>query len=284
MRKLLIAIVLLAGACKKNEESKPSPTPTDAARVAAEGKVVATPDAAPAPPAYTPAADVPAPIRAAIAATDRSPEDRALDHGREPGEVLAFFGVAPGQKIGEIFAGGGYTTELMARTVGEAGVIYAQNTTEILEKFARKPWTERAAKPVMAHVVGVEQPIDAPFPPEAKDLDAVITILNYHDAVWLEADRAKMNAAIFAALRSGGIYGVVDHSAAAGSRDRDVETLHRIDEDVVKEEILAAGFKLDAESDVLRNPDDPRDWNTSPREAGAKRGTSDRFVLRFVKP
>jgi len=279
MRNLvIIGALLLGGACKK-QDSKPEVKPLDAA-VAAVAKV----DAAPAPPPYTPAADVGEPIKAAIAAADRSVEDRALDAGREPGEVLAFFRVAPGQKIGEIFAGGGYTTELIARTVGEQGVVYAQNTKEILDKFARKPWTERAAKPVMARVVSVEQPIDAPFPPEAEDLDAVITILNYHDAVWLKADRVKMNQAVFAALKPGGVYGVVDHSATAGSGERDVETLHRIDEEVVKREILAAGFVLDAASDVLREPDDPRDWNTSPREAGARRGTSDRFVLRFVKP
>ena len=224
------------------------------------------------------------PIAAAVAAADRSEEDRALDAGRRPVEVLGFFRLAPGQKVGEIFAGGGYTTELIARTVGEGGVVYAHNTKDILDRFARGPWTERAAKPVMKKVVAVEAPLDAPFPPEATGLDAVITILNYHDAVWMKVDRAKMNRAIFDALRPGGVYGIVDHSAADGSGVRDVETLHRIDEAVVKEEVLAAGFRLDGESDVLRNPDDPRDWNASPREAGAKRGTSDRFVLRFVKP
>jgi predicted methyltransferase len=238
-------------------------------------------------PPYTPAADVPEPIKAAIAAPDRSDKDRALDAGRKPGEVLAFFKLAPGEKIGELFAGGGYTTELMARIVGEAGTIYAQNTKEIMDKFARKPWTERAAKPVMKHVVGVERPIDDPFPAEAKNLDAVITILNYHDTVWMKADRAKMNKAVFDALKKGGVYGIVDHSAQAGSGLRDAEDIkgiHRIDEEVVKKEVLAAGFKLDAESDVLRNPDDKRDWEATPGVAGARRGTSDRFVLRFVKP
>lgn len=241
-------------------------------------------DAALAPPPYTPAADVPDPIKQAIAATDRAAEDRMLDAGRKPGEVLGFFGVKPGMKIGELFAGGGYTTELLARIVGDTGKIWAQNSTDILDRFARKPWTARAAKPVMKNVVGVEKPIDDPFPPEAKDLDMVITILNYHDAVWQKADRPKMNKLIFDRLKPGGIYAIVDHSAAAGSGVRDVETLHRIDEEVVKQEVLAAGFKLDASSDVLRNPADTRDWNSSPRAAADKRGTSDRFTLRFVKP
>ncbi|HEX5063732.1 MAG TPA: SAM-dependent methyltransferase [Kofleriaceae bacterium] len=235
-------------------------------------------------PPYTPAADVPAPIRDAVTAADRSDDDRKLDAGRKPAEVLAFFKLAPGQKIGELFAGGGYTSEVMARIVGDKGTIYAQNTKEVLDRFARKPWSERATKPVMKHVVAVERPTDDPFPAEAKKLDAVITILNYHDFVWQKADRAKLNKAVFAALKKGGVYGIVDHSAAPGSGTRDCETLHRIDEEVVKQEVQAAGFKLDAESDLLRRPDDKRDWNSSPKAAGEKRGTSDRFTLRFVKP
>jgi predicted methyltransferase len=100
----------------------------------------------------------------------------------------------------------------------------------------------------------------------------------------MKVDRAKMNKAVFDALKPGGIYAIVDHSAAKKSGIRDTETLHRIDEDVVKKEVLEAGFELDAESDVLRHPDDPRDWSTSPKNAGEKRGTSDRFTLRFIKP
>jgi predicted methyltransferase len=136
----------------------------------------------------------------------------------------------------------------------------------------------------MKNVTAVVQPIDDPFPPDVKDLDAVIFILNYHDTVWMKADRAKLNHAVLAALRPGGVFGIVDHSAAAGTGTRDSQTLHRIDEDVVKQEVTAAGFQLAGESDVLRNPADKRDWNASPRSAGERRGTSDRFVLKFVKP
>jgi predicted methyltransferase len=226
---------------------------------------------------------VPQPIRDAIAAADRTVDVRRLDAGRKPGEVLAFFRIAPGQKVADLIAGGGYTTELIVRTVGKDGKVWAQNTKDILDRFARKPWSERAAKPVMNGVVALERPVDDPLPPEVKDLDAVITVLNYHDTVNWKADRAKMNKAVFAALKKGGVYGIVDHSAAAGSGTRDTETFHRIDEEVVKKEVLEAGFVLDASSDVLRNPADPRDWSTSPRVAGEKRGTSDRFTLRFVK-
>jgi predicted methyltransferase len=289
----VIAAGLLAAGCSKKKDSEPAPAATTGS-AAGNGSGSAGPiasgggssdgSAADVIPPYQPAADVPAPIRDAVAAADRSVDDRKLDAGRKPAEILAFFKLAPGQKIGELFAGSGYTTELMARIVGDSGTIYAQNTTEILDKFARKPWTERAAKPIMKKVIGVERATDDGFPPEAKDLDAVITILNYHDFVWQKADRAKLNKLVFDRLKSGGVYGIVDHSAAKGSGVRDVETLHRIDEEVVKQEVLAAGFKLDAESDLLRHPDDTRDWNSSPRAAGEKRGTSDRFTLRFVKP
>jgi predicted methyltransferase len=93
-----------------------------------------------------------------------------------------------------------------------------------------------------------------------------------------------MNQAVLRALRPGGVYGIVDHSAVAGSGVRDVETLHRIDEAVVRSEVLAASFELAAEGEFLRNPGDARDWSASPRTAGERRGTSDRFVLKFVKP
>lgn len=265
---LLAALLLCAPACSKKAE--------DAGGGGSAEKIVIPP--------YTPAADVPAPIKAAIAAPDRTDKDRALDAGRKPGEVFAFFGLAPGQKVGELFAGPGYSTELMARILGPDGKLYAQNTTEILDRFARKPLAERLAKPFMANTKAVEAGTETPFPVGAGELDAVICILNYHDFVWQKVDRAKLNAAVLAALKPGGVYGMIDHSAKAGSGLADVETLHRIDEETLKQELLAAGFKLEAESDVLRNPGDTRDWNSSPKAAGDRRGQSDRFMLRFVKP
>lgn len=288
MKTLVVCIALAAaaGGCKKRQPAAEGSAGSGSPAVAsgAAGGSTEGSGSAATPPPYTPAAEVPAPIREAIAAADRDLADRMLDAGRKPGEVLAFFGVAPGMKIGELFAGGGYTTELLARIVGDGGRVWAQNSTFVLDRFARKPWTARAAKPVMKHVVGVEREIDDPFPAEAKDLDMVITILNYHDAVWQKADRAKMNKTVFDALKPGGVYAIVDHSAVSGSGTRDCETLHRIDEEVVKQEVQAAGFELAAASDVLRNPADARDWNSSPRDAGERRGTSDRFALRFVKP
>jgi predicted methyltransferase len=235
-------------------------------------------------PARVAMVDVPPAIRAAVDAPDRSEADRALDAGRRPAETLAFFGIAPGMHVAELGAGGGYTSELLARVVGPAGTVYAQNSPMILERFAAKPWRERLAKRVMARVVRVDREFDDPLPPDVHDLDAVLIVLFYHDTVWMNVDRARMNGAVFRALRPGGVYGIVDHSARAGTRLADVQTLHRIDEAVVRDEIEAAGFRLAAEASFLRNPADPRDWNDSPRVAAERRGTSDRFVLRFVKP
>lgn len=219
-----------------------------------------------------------------VAAADRSDEDRALDAGREPAKTLDFYGIEPGMKVAEIAAGMGYTAELLARAVGPEGVVYGVNSKWILERFAERPWGERLAKPVMKNVVRVDREFDDPLPPEAKDLDAVFVVLFYHDTVWMKTDRAKMNAAIFRALKPGGIYAVIDHSAREGAGLADVQTLHRIEEKTLRAEIEAAGFRLADEASFLRNEKDTRDWSASPMAAGAKRGTSDRFVLEFVKP
>jgi len=221
---------------------------------------------------------------AVVAAADRSAADRALDAGRHPAEMLAFFDIRPGMRVAELGAGGGYTTELLARMVGAKGHVYGQNPKFVLERFAEKPWSERLAKPVNAPVVRVDREFDDPLPPDAKNLDAVLIVLFYHDTVWLETNRARMNASVFAALRSGGIYGVIDHSARSGTGTSDAKSLHRIEESVLVSEILKAGFVLDAEAAFMRNPADARDWNASPTAAGARRGTSDRFVLKFRKP
>lgn len=224
------------------------------------------------------------PIRDAVAGPGRNPDDYGLDAGRKPVEVLSFFGIKPGERVAELFAGGGYTTELLARIVGPSGKVYGQNSKVILEKFAEKPWSERLKKDDMKNVVRVDRELDDPLPPDATNLDAVVFVLSYHDSVWLGAKRDAMNKAIFNALKSGGVYGIVDHASGPGAGVSAVETLHRIEKSFVVSEVEAAGFKLDSESNVLANPDDKHDWNDSPRAAKERRGTSDRFVLKFVKP
>ena len=263
------------------------------------GAGAAPPTAAPLPPpaastvvpidSAAASASAPAPAAASnadaiVSAADRSDTDRALDGGRHPAELLKFFGVSPGMKVAELGAGGGYTSELLARAVGSSGRVYAQNPRFILEKYAEKPWSERLQKPVMANVVRVDREFDEPLPPEAKDLDLVVDVLFYHDTVWLGVDRERMNRAIFAALKPGGIYGIVDHSARVGAGLSEVKTLHRIEESVLKAEVTKVGFQLASEGSFLKSPSDTLDWSTSPSTAGEKRGTSDRFVLAFKKP
>jgi predicted methyltransferase len=238
--------------------------------------VDAPPQSSPPPRASSPTA--------IVAAPDRSSEDLALDAGRHPVELLEFFELKPGMKVGELGAGGGYTTELIARAVAPGGTVYGQNARFFLERFAEKPWSERLSKPVMKSVVRLDREFDDPFPESVRSLDAVVSILVYHDTVWLKYDRERMNHAVFESLRPGGAYFVVDHSARIGSGLEDAQTLHRIDEKYLRDEVLKAGFLLAKEGDFLRNPADTRDWNASPKGAAERRGKSDRFVLKFVKP
>jgi predicted methyltransferase len=233
----------------------------------------------------SPSAKYPAPTAEQIvAAADRTEADRKLDGGRRPVELLHFLRVSPGMKVAELFAGGGYTAELLARAVAPTGVVYGHNTQAVLARFAEKPWRERLARPVNRFIVRVDRELDDPLPPEARGLDLVVSNIIYHDAVWQGVDRAKMNGAVFDALRPGGRYVVCDSSAKPGTGTEAAQTLHRIDEALVRGEIEAAGFKLVEEGQFLRNPDDTRDWNSSPGAAGERRGTSDRFCLAFAKP
>jgi len=271
---------LLALACDQTSSPPPKePFPPPAVSASATAPVASA-----APVAAASSVPVSPAVAAAVAASDRTEADRALDAGRKPDQVLSFFGIAPGMRVAEIAAGGGYTSELLARVVGPSGKVYGQNIKLFLERFAEKPWSERLAKPVMANVVRVDREVDDPLPPDAKNLDAVVSVLIYHDTVWLGANRERMNKAIFDALKPGGVYGIVDHSGRDGTDATETETLHRIEEKVVKDEVLRAGFVLDAEANFLKNPADTRDWSASPRFAGERRGTSDRFVLRFKKP
>jgi predicted methyltransferase len=236
------------------------------------------------PPPSGPTSQPVAKPTSVVDAPDRDAADKALDEGRNPKALLEFIGVTPGMKVAEIMAGGGYTAELLARAVAPDGVVYGHNSKWILDRFAEKPWAARLAKPVMKNVVRLDSELEAPFPAEVSGtLDVVTMVLFYHDTVWLKTDRAKMNKAIFDALKPGGSFIVIDHSAKEGRGVEDAQTLHRIEESVVKSEVTAAGFELAGEGGFLRNAADPRDWNASPSQAAEKRGTSDRFVLEFKK-
>jgi len=234
----------------------------------------------PLPPEQMPIA-----IHDAVSAADRPDADKALDAGRQPEQMLAFFAVAPGLTVADLYAGGGYTTELLSRVVGPKGKVYSQEPIFPPEmKSIEDAWAARLARPALANVVGVHKNLSDDFlPATAGSLNLVVINMNYHDLVLQNLDRDKLNAAVFRALRIGGIYGIVDHSAKPGSGPESLQ-LHRIDEAFLTQEVEKAGFKLEAASSALRNPNDDRTWSTSPRVAGEKRGTSDRFMLKFVKP
>ena len=291
-----LAVLTAALVACGGEAPPPAAPASPSAAAPATSPVASSAPSTPSPsPAETPASgssgeqhlktvDVPPAIRAVVDAPDRDAADKKLDGGRKPAELLALAGIKPGMKVADLAAGGGYTTELLARAVGPTGVVYSQNSPLIVEKFAAKPWAARLAKPANKGVVKVTRDFDDPLPPEAKELDAVVMVLFYHDTFWMKVDQAKMNAAVFRALKPGGVYVILDHSGKPGTGTTEVQTLHRIDEAQVRKEVPLAGFKLAADADVWRNADDKRDWNSAPTAAGEKRGTSDRFALKFVKP
>ncbi|HWE22468.1 MAG TPA: SAM-dependent methyltransferase [Myxococcales bacterium] len=217
-----------------------------------------------------------------VAAADRTEKDRALDPHRKPVEMLAFFGPAPGMRVADLGAGGGYSTELFARAVAPGGTVLAQDPPAWDGPGLQRVWSARLARPAMQNTTHVLRQWDEPLPPELTDLDAVYAVAAYHDAVAEKGDTNKMNGAVFRALKPGGVYAIIDNSARAGSGAADCERLHRVDEQLVREEVTRAGFRLAAEGDFLRNPADARDWNADPSEN--KTHTQDRFALKFVKP
>lgn len=221
------------------------------------------------------AALAPAPdYQAIVASPDRSEADRNNDKRRNPLELLKFYDLRPGMVAADLGAVGGYNAELLARSVGATGKVYAHNVPAFASRI-----NDRLKTPAMQNVVSVARDLDDPLPPEARNLDLVVINFFYHDTVNMPVDRAKMNRAIFNALKSGGTYIVSDHSALPGTGAGETKTLHRIEEAFLRKEVEAAGFRLLAEGQFLRNPGDPR---TAP--SGKNSVPNDEFVLKFVKP
>lgn len=212
-------------------------------------------------------------VHSVIASPVRTDQDRKMDAERKPAGFLPFTQVKPGMQVLDVSAGAGYTSQLLALTVGPTGRVWAQSP---------KPG-EALAKRLTDHpqpnLIVVARPFDDPVPPDAPKLDLITLALNYHDITYLDVDRAKMNQKLFAALKPGGHFVVIDHSGRSGTGITEGKTLHRIDEAVVLSEVKKAGFILDAESDFLRNPADTRDQPSSQPKV-----PTDKFALRFVKP
>ncbi len=240
-----------------------------------------------------------------VASPERSDADRINDQRRKPQQMLAFIGIRPGMVALDLSAGGGYTTELVARAIGPTGKVYGQNAPRVPRPAPAQP--EGAAAPPVAaaapaaaasrpaplgvagrakaltagNIVPVVQPFEDPVPAEVASnaLDLVTLMFNYHDLGHMGVDRAAMNRAVFAALKPRGVFVIADHSGRPDTGIGESGTLHRIEEAFLRAEVERAGFKLLEEGQFMRNPNDPRDKNT-PEPPQPK----DEFVLKFVKP
>ncbi|MHB8495512.1 MAG: class I SAM-dependent methyltransferase [Casimicrobiaceae bacterium] len=211
--------------------------------------------------------------RSVVESPIRTDQDRRMDAERHPAEFLRFTRVKQGMQVLDVSAGAGYTSQLLALAVGPTGTVWAQN------EQPGAALARRLEEHPQANLVQVVRPFEDPVPPQAPNLDLITLVQNYHDITYHPVDRAKMNRRLFAALKPGGHFVVIDHSARAGADISVGKTLHRIDEAVVLAEVRKAGFVLEAESDFLRNPADTR-------ESSSLRATipTDKFALRFVKP
>ncbi|MHC1479991.1 class I SAM-dependent methyltransferase [Frateuria aurantia] len=210
--------------------------------------------------------------------------DRANDQRRQIAEIMRFTRVGPGQKVLELIPGSGYFTRVFSRLVGPRGHVYAVWPQEYLKEDTGGLAGSQAlaAQVPDANITALAQPAAALTVPVPVDL--VFTSQNYHDypdAFMGKVDPAVLNRAVFAALKPGGLYVIVDHVAAAGSGLRDTDTLHRIDPAAVKAEVEAAGFVFDGASRVLRNPQDTHTLKVFDK---AIRGHTDQFIYRFRKP
>jgi predicted methyltransferase len=237
-------------------------------------------------PARVQAAEhIPAYISAAVADPGRPAADKERDANRKPAETILFAEIKPGETVAELIPARGYFTRLFSKVVGPLGHVIALSPPRRPTAAPDSPdpvaaTTAIAADPAYSNVrvqAGSLATINVPMP-----VDVVFTAQNYHDLHNIpNFDLAAFNKSVFDALKPGGLYIVLDHSAAAGSGVRDTSTLHRIDVATVKAEVLAAGFKLAGESKVLANAQDDR---TAKVFDPSIQGKTDQFILKFRKP
>ena len=213
-----------------------------------------------------------------LAAADRSDADRDADKRRDPAPLLAFATPRPGMKVLDMGAGGGYSSELMARAVAPNGIVFAQNPVDLGER-AKATFQARLTTAAMKNAVADTAPFDDPIPAGVSDFDLITFLFYYHDTTYMEVDRAQMNRKLFAALKPGGLLVIANHSALPGQGVSVGKTLHRIEEATLRQEVETAGFKLIATGDFWRNAADSHDFPSFKRDMPV-----DNFVLKFQKP
>ena len=230
----------------------------------------------------------PAPCRAdifddALADPGRPEADLERDATSKPAQVLRFFGVPENGVVLDFFAGGGYYSELVATALGDGGTVYLHNNAAYLN-FAGVELTERLRKNRLANVTRYDREINAIDLPE-NSVDLVLMILTYHD-VYYETENWKLDpkilfTAIHRVLKPGGVLGIVDHAAIAGTGNSAAQELHRIDPAFAMQDIEGHGFNFSGKADFLLSADDPLDVEVF--DASIRRKTS-RFVYKFVEP
>jgi predicted methyltransferase len=228
----------------------------------------------------------PAEIYAASGHSARRPVDLEQDERRQALEVLNFLGILPGMVVLDLYSGGGYYAELLSIVVGPDGLVVAHNNTSYLE-FASDELAARYSEGRLNNaerLIGENNQLEL----AANRFDAVIMIKSYHDVYlvsdemgWSAVDRPKLLQEIFSALKPGGVLGIVDHAADPGGQPESGSALHRIDPAVIRRDMAAAGFRFEAESNVLHNPDDDHSLTVFDPSVS---GRTDRAVLRFRKP
>jgi len=237
------------------------------------------------PPGMRDDAAARAAIDAAIADPARPEADRARDAERKPAESLAYAGVRPGDRVLELLPGRGYYTRILSGVVGARGHVYAAPPPKSATAAAEAPDPGRAVREIAADPRYANVSVESmrPTAPElSQGVDLAWTSQNYHDLHNVAGlDLVAFNRAVYAALRPGGTYIVLDHAAQPGSGARDTNTLHRIDPETVVAEARAAGFELAGRSDILTNPADP---HAVPVFDASIRGRTDQFILKFRKP
>jgi predicted methyltransferase len=230
--------------------------------------------------AATATPSVSATVAWALADPARSPAERAADAIRKPAETLAFAGIRPGMTVGEFYPGGGYFTRLLSDMVGPRGHVFGIENQGW--KGAVKADQALLADGKLSNVSILALPFGTVR--FARPLDLVWVTQNYHDlkiAEYGAVDTAAFNRAVFAALKPGGTYFILDHEAPPGTDVAGIARLHRIERTQVIREVEAAGFRLAAEGNFLRRPADDHSLPIFDKKI---QGHTDQYALKFVKP